>query len=125
MEHSNRVLRRVLRANAIFSAAAGAVLLLAATPLSGWLGIEPGWVLRVVGAGLLGFAATLERTPVRLVIASDIAWVVGSAVLLAVGTPHLTPAGWWTIMVIADIVAAFAMLQTWGLRRDQPRTTHA
>jgi len=50
-------------------------------------------------------------------VAMDGLWVVGSAILLAGGWVPLTAAGRWAILIVAAIVALFAVLQYYGLRR--------
>jgi hypothetical protein len=47
----------------------------------------------------------------------DIAWVTGSILLLASGLVPLSTARKWSIAILADIVALFALLQFIGLRR--------
>jgi hypothetical protein len=47
----------------------------------------------------------------------DILWVLGSIILLFGGSLPLTLAGKWTIALLAEAVATFAILQTIGLRR--------
>jgi hypothetical protein len=47
----------------------------------------------------------------------DALWVVGTGLLIwAVALPF-TPAGKWVLLGIADVVAAFGILQAIGLRR--------
>ena len=117
-----------LRANASFSVLSGLALVCAAPALASWTGLGPVWLLRAIGAGLLLFAVDLfllarraaaHPGRVRLVIAMDLAWVAGSAVLLLVGAESLTRAGFWLVFGVAEVVAAFALLQFLGLRRTQ------
>ena len=124
---STTLLRRALLANAAFSGLTGLATLLAAPPLAVWLGLEDGaGTLRVLGAGLLLFAATLVQlaradrpNPRRAVAASaaDTLWVVGSIALLLVAPGLLSSAGRWTVALIAVIVAVFAAAQATGVRR--------
>ncbi len=51
------------------------------------------------------------------VIVLDVAWVAGSALILLFDLVPLTTAGRWTIALLAEVVALFAILQTIGLRR--------
>ena len=121
------LLRRSLGANAGFSALSGVVLIAFHGPLDRFIGLGLPWLLIVLGAGLLGFAALIalnlrrtriSRTEAWLTVASDIAWVAGSAVIL-LGFPDLLDTGGkWLVALAAVGVADFALLQTLGLRRS-------
>ena len=122
---SSRSLRLALRANAAFSTLSGLALAVGAPVLGPWLGIPPP-TLAVVGLGLLPFAWLLfrnaARTPIsqpeaRLAVGADVAWVVGSAALLAFDPLGLSPAGRVVVVVVALCVADFALLQALGLGR--------
>jgi hypothetical protein len=133
MNASDRLLRRTLWGNAVFSVISGAVLVACATPFAAWAthtpvtvaGLELAIVFELLGLGvvafgaLCGWAASREILPrglARLIFAADIAWVVGSALAL------MLPAAWTGlgiagIVVIALIVADLAVLEYLGLRR--------
>lgn len=130
---SDRLLRRTLWGNAAFSAVSGAILAAFAAPLATVAAHEPvavagldlALVFEVLGLGVILFGALCafiaSRNPLpsglaRLVFAADIAWVMGSAVVL------LLPASWTMagaagIAVVALIVADLAILEYLGLRR--------
>lgn len=121
------LLVRALAANAGFSGLSGLVLVVAADPVSAWIGIEgaTGW-LRAVGVGLLLFAAGLVRLvrgrgrPCGRVVAAttaDLGWVAGSAVLLIAFPGLLSPAGERAVAAVAVVVAVLACAQLLGLRR--------
>lgn len=133
MNRSDRLLRRTLWGNAVFSVISGAVLVAAAGPFARWATHEPVSVLGldlasifellglgvVVFGGLCGWAASRQAVPqglARLIFAADIAWVAGSALVL------MLPAAWTGIgiagiAVVALIVADIAILEYLGLRR--------
>lgn len=119
----SRILTPTLAANAASSAVTGVALVAGAAPLSGWLGI-PAWLSVAVGAGLLVFAVSVVRVArspqpaaVRQVIAADVAWVIGAAVVI-VGFPEsMSTAGLWALGVVTVAVADFAVFQAVGLRR--------
>jgi hypothetical protein len=124
----DQLLHRVLQANMVFSGLTGLLLVVDAAPLSQWLGVPATWLLVVLGIGLLGFAGLLYLTArqrpldlrqANLIFWLDVAWVVGSALLLATGWAPLTSAGWWAVLVVADVVALFAILEFVGIRRAQ------
>jgi hypothetical protein len=121
------LLRRTLQANGIFSGLSGIRFIADAGPLASFLGLSA-LPLVVIGAVLLLHAAILlvkaNREPVdpRLAwyaIIGDVAWVIGSVEILVTGWLPLTPAGWWAVAIVADIVAVFAILQFYELRRQQ------
>jgi uncharacterized protein YndB with AHSA1/START domain len=111
--------------NAIISATSGLALVTAAPLLSGPIGL-PGWILAVVGAGLVGFAALLLwllaeprrlALGVRFVLGADVVWVLGAVVLL-VGSPTLlAPAGQVALGAVSVVVAVIAVGQAVGLQR--------
>lgn len=116
--------RAALRANAAFSGVSGLALLFAAPALAAILGPVGPLTLRGIGIGLLLFSVSLVRLAgrepvpareVRGVVVADVAWVVGSAALIA--TPWLRPAGDLLVGAVGLVVAAFAALQWTGLRR--------
>lgn len=120
-----RNLRRVLRFNAATSGAAGAAGLLSATSVSATLGLAGvGWI-RLVSAGLVVFAVAVVlvagRPPGSLrqfalaVSVADLAWVAGTAVVLA--TVDLATTGQVLAVVMAVGVADFALLQLWFRNR--------
>ena len=124
----DQLLRRVLQANMVFSGLSGLLLAVEAGPLSRWLGVPAAWILMVIGIGLLGFAwqlfQTAKQSPMNLrqanaILLMDIAWVVGSALLLFTGWVSFTIAGWWAVLLVADVVALFAILEFVGIRRLQ------
>ena len=121
------LLRRALLGNALFSTVCGLVLLAGAVPLGPLLGVPSG-VLALVGASLLPFAWTLNRhaRAARVprgqawwAVGLDLAWVVGSAALVLGRLWPLEPAGTWSVIVVADVVLLWALLQTAGLVRSR------
>ena len=114
-------LRTVLRANSAFSLLSGTILALGSTVLDDALGIPTFW-LASLGVGVVAFGLIVRRIsepdPV-LVVGADVAWVIGTGVVL-VGFPELlSVTGRWTFGVIGLFVLDFALLQVLGLR-DTP-----
>jgi hypothetical protein len=122
-------LSSVLRANYLFSTVTGLGLVAASDPLESWSGVAR-WILVAVGIGLIPFAMfvkavsrSLDPRFVRVVIAGDVGWVVGAAIVL-VGFPDtMTSAGKWTLGLVSVVVADFALLQWFGLKK--PAAEHA
>lgn len=119
------LLRRALRANALFSAGGGLLLIFGARPLATFVGVNAPPVLALTGVVLVGYAAWLAWSAARepldqrvgaVAVALDAAWVVASVLVLANGWLPLTTAGTWAVAIIADIVAVFALVQFYALR---------
>ena len=130
---SDRLLRRTLWGNAIFSVISGAVLVALAGPFAALAteaplsvgGLELAVVFELLGVGvvafgvLAGWAASRESLPrgwARAVFAADVAWVAGSALVLLLPAPW-SALGIAGIVVVALIVADIAVLEYLGLRR--------
>ena len=130
---SDRLLRRTLWGNAVFSIVSGAVLAIFAGPFAdiaahgaiSVMGLDLALVFGLLGLGVIAFGAlcawvasreTMPEGWARLIFAGDLAWVAGSVLVLAL------PAAWTTagiagIVVVALIVADLAILEYLGLRR--------
>lgn len=119
------LLRRTILADAVVCGLGGIALLAGAGPLAAALGI-PWAALLGVGLVLPPYAALLWRIGTRptitrgtawALIAVNLLWVVESVALLAFGWLPLTPAGWWTVALVALGVAGFAEAEYLGLRQ--------
>jgi len=130
---TDRLLRRTLWGNALFSVVSGAGLATFAAPFAraaahepvAVLGLDLAAVFMLLGLGVIAFGAlcawvaSREALPqgwARAIFAADIAWVAGSVLVLAL------PATWTTagiagIVALALIVADLAILEYLGLRR--------
>lgn len=125
-ERNTHFLRRVLQADALASGLSGALLIVAAKPLAAFIGVGLPLPLIVTGVFLVLYAGgllqqavqpSLSRSFVKAVIVINIAWVLGSGLLLLTDWVSLTLAGKWGVAIVADLVAIFAGLQFYGLRR--------
>lgn len=121
------LLRVALGANAVFSGLAGLVLLVWAEPLGQRIGVSSTLLLRLIASGLLAFAAQLawvakgkraDPNNIKMFTGLDLAWVVATVLVLVVPSP-LNGAGRWLLIAIGLIVADFAFLQWWGLRKSE------
>ena len=122
----SNLLRNAPRGNALFSGLSGIVSLLAAQSLATFTGLQEPLVFVVLGVVLILFAIDLiwiaspdiiNRRIAVAVILLDAVWVAGSVIILLFDLVPLTVAGRWTIALLAEVVALFAILQTIGLRR--------
>lgn len=125
-----RLFRRVLRGNAVFSGASGAILILGAVPLASLFGLDAPLVFVVIGIGLLLYAAWLlratthepiDRSAMSLAAILDAVWVLVSAIGLLVDWFPVTTEGKWLILFAADAVGIFAALEFYSLWRTRGR----
>lgn len=120
----SRLLFRALTANGAFSLLSGLAMLLTASTLAGLIGVaEPRWLI-AIGAGLVGFGGHLlwlvRRKRIRhsdaiAISAADLAWVVGSLLLVALWPGQFTGFGIVAVLSVALIVLAFFELQAYAL----------
>jgi len=130
---ADRLLRRTLWGNAVFSVVSGGILAIFAGPFArvaadapvSVAGLDLAILFELLGLGVVAFGALcawvasrpeLPQTWARVIFAADLAWVAGSVLVLAL------PASWTTagiagIVVVAVIVADVAILEYLGLRR--------
>ena len=125
MKETSNLLRNTLLTDAGTSLLLGGATLLFADPLADWTGIAS-WILYALGVGLLLFAAdvalTATRDPinplfVKVIIAANVAWVVGSGFALLLTSGRLTVEGQWVVEILAIAVAVLTGLQAVGLKR--------
>ncbi len=121
MSNDDIILKRALAANAAFSGATGLGALTLAGSLAESLG-PPAWSLRVLGAGLLVFAALVARESVApgrsgalQIIAADMAWVASAVTLIAMAPSWLTGTGRVTLAAVTVVVGTVAAAQWRGL----------
>ena len=118
-------LRRMLLVDTATCVVTGALLSLAAVPLSAWLGLAAP-LLFWSGASLFPIAAfmlwvatrrEISRPGAWLVIAGNAGWVAGSALVLFATAP--TALGYAFVIAQAVVVALLAELEYAGLRRAE------
>ena len=124
---NSTMLRLALRGNAAFSTISGAITIVAAAPLADVLGVDYAWVLVILGAGLLFFAAALwssaaqpvvNRARAKVAVGLDLGWVAAGAALIGLGL--LTAPGAAIVSAVAHVVLLFAVLQVFGLSKSAP-----
>jgi hypothetical protein len=118
------LLRRVLLADAIVSAATGIAMMLGAEMFSPLLGV-PAALLRWAGVSLVPFAVfvgvvamrdSISGAAVRVVIVANLLWAADSVLLLFTGWVDPTVLGYAFILGQAVIVLALAEVQRIGLK---------
>ena len=121
-----QLLNKSLLTNAVFSASCGLACLFASAPIAVFLGenIDASYLF-YLGLMLLAFSAQIVislrlQAPalfIKLIIFSDITWVVISSLLLLFFTEHFSNMGIFLIIDIAIIVALLAFFQAKGLQQ--------
>jgi hypothetical protein len=126
MTSQNTFLRYALLADAVASGATGLLMIAGADALTGLLGLpvaltrEAGLVL-VPYVALVAFVGTREaisRAAVRVIIALNVLWVLGSVAVLFAAPIAPTALGYAFVIAQAVAVGVFAELQVIGLRRE-------
>jgi len=124
--NNSSLLRNALYGNSIFCSTSGLAFAIFAKPIAVFLGLSASWVILVLGIGLVLYgiqvfasarAETINHEFAKFVISADIAWVVGSVILIFTNLGAFTVAGKWGIATVADIVLVFAIVQFVGLSR--------
>lgn len=123
---NSSLLRNALYGNSIFSFVSGLIFLLFSKVIAGFLGLPAPWIILALGVGLIVYGIEIyvaarsepvNRGIAKFAVYADLAWVLGSAVLIFANLVPFTDAGKWAIAIIADIVLVFAILQAVGLRK--------
>ncbi|HXM19872.1 MAG TPA: hypothetical protein VN948_01235 [Terriglobales bacterium] len=123
-EEPQRLLKKALMGNALFSILSGVAILFANRWLVQFLGLPEKISLAILGFGLIGYAATLllnarrpkiKITDAWVAVVMDLIWVVGSYVLILF--VPFSVGGKWIVALVAELVLAFAILQWFGIRR--------
>ena len=129
MLRQNTFLRYALLADAFASGATGLMMIAGAGLLEGLLGL-PTALMREAGLVLVPYVAfvawvgtrdAISRPAVQAIIALNVLWVVGSAVVLF-GFVAPTALGYAFVIAQAIVVGVFAELQFIGLRRHDAVT---
>jgi len=124
--NNSSLLRNALYANSAFCFLSGLDFVLFSKPIANFLGLSTSSVILVLGIGLLLYGIeififarkeNISEGFAKFVIGADIAWVLGSVVLIFSSLVDFTTAGKWATAIIADIVLVFAIVQFVGLRR--------
>lgn len=128
--NNSSLLRNALYGNSTFSFLSGLACVFFSRAIANFLGLSASWIILVLGVGLIIYgwqiyaAATanpLKTSVATFAVYADLAWVLGSALLIFANLVDFTTAGKWSIAIVADIVLVFAILQFVGLRRLDTR----
>ena len=122
-------LRRALQSNALFSFITGLAFIVASGSIARFLGPNiPAAIVLAVGVSLLPFGYVVYRIAGQsqivprhagIITVMDVSWVIGSYLVLALAWGAFGVAGRWFVVLQAEAVFTFAILQFIGLRRLQ------
>jgi hypothetical protein len=124
VEARQRLLKRALTGNAVFSVISGVAILSANRWLVTLLGLSDKVSLSILGVSLIVYALVLffnarrpqiKITDAWIAVVMDAVWVVGSYLLIFLVPFSL--GGKWVVALVAELVLAFAILQWLGIRR--------
>jgi hypothetical protein len=124
--NNSSLLKNALVGNSVFSFTSGLAFVIFSRAIANFLGVSASWIILVLGAGLLLYGwqiySAAKADPIsaglaKFAVYADLAWVIGSIILIFANLIPFTTPGKWGIAIIADIVLAFAILQYAGLRR--------
>ncbi len=112
-------LRNLLRINSEFSLVTGTIGLVAASPIARLFEVDQIWIIRALGAGLVGFATgvflvsgtktSTLRTWSQITSLNDLGWVLGT--LAVVGLGWISGAGILVMGLTGLVVLALAVAQ--------------
>ena len=124
VEERQRLLKKALLGNGLFSVLSGVLILLANRWLVHFLGLPEKVSLAVLGISLIVYSVLLwlnarrpkiKTTDAWIAVIMDTVWVVGSYALLFV--VPFSAGGKWLVALVAELVLAFAIWQWFGIRR--------
>lgn len=119
--------RRALGLNAAFCAAVGSAAVVAGGTIGRQVGL-PGWLVRLTGAGVVGWAGVVGtwsvaeewQPPARRVVAAN---GLATAALLGHAVVKGTPRGRAGVVVVAGAVTGFTYAEARALIAAEPRPT--
>jgi hypothetical protein len=131
-EKKTSLLTKVLRTDGVFALVSGAVLILAAGPIAGLIELSFPQALAIAGVLFIGYGALLlyfagrepeNRRVARIAIVLNVLWAIGSYAGVIFGWFPVNSAGNWAIILAAEAVIIFAILEFVALRRLEKEVT--
>lgn len=123
---SRRLLRRIMLVDVCTVTASSIGVIAGARPLASFMGVPSALPLAITGVVFLPYAYVLYRGAVAepvdrrvagAAVVLNLAWVAGSAWVLAAGAPALTSGGRLLVAEVAVLVGVLAAVQGYALRR--------
>lgn len=129
MTDSSTFLRKVLKANAIFSLSTGVMFSVSYQLVGTFIGIQPIESTLITGLFLIAFSffvwyvagrENINRILVWIIIDLDLLWIAATVYTIISG--GYTYAGSWIMGIFSVLVLDFAICQYIGLRKDAQST---
>jgi hypothetical protein len=126
----NSLLRNALRANAAFSGISGIIAIIDAEIIADFMGTGTALIYMILGLNLVIYAGitlyyagqeAIDKRFAWFAVIADGIWVIASAAILLTNAFDLSVGGKWLVLILADVVLAFAIAQYIGLRRTRQR----
>lgn len=130
--NGQKLLNNTLKVNAVFSLLSGIDLVLFDRSITSILSGKDLGSLAPLGLMLISFAVfvfivsmlkNVNKYLIGAIIAMDVAWVLGSILLVSANPAMFTAIGIFLILFIAAIIGLFASLQSIGLRKHLNNST--
>jgi hypothetical protein len=124
IEERQKLLKKALMGNGVFSIVSGIAILLANRWLVHFMGLPENVNLGILGISLIVYSVLLwlnarrpkvKITDAWIAVFMDTVWVVGSYVLLF--AVPFSVGGKWLVALVAEMVLVFAIWQWLGIRR--------
>lgn len=125
---NDSLLRNALRGNAAFSGISGIIAIIDAGMIADFMGTGTALIYMILGLNLVVYAGILlyyagqqeiDKRFAWFAVIADAIWVIGSALILLTNAFDLTIGGKWLVLILADVVLIFAIVQYIGLRRTR------
>ena len=126
MNTNIKILKIALRTNAIFSFLCAVLILFFTSQIADLLGKVPIYMLISLAIALIGFVVMilyvsekqkLSVKQAKIITIMDFSWVIGSIILVLLGSQWFSITGIIVILVVAAIVGMLALFQYLGIKR--------
>jgi len=126
MNTNIKILKIALRTNAIFSFLCAVLILFFTSQIADLLGKVPIYMLISLAIALIGFVVMilyvsekqkLSVKQAKIITIMDFSWVIGSIILVSLGSQWFSITGIIVILVVAAIVGMLALFQYLGIKR--------
>lgn len=121
-------LKRILLLDASTTFVFALLLVFLTNPIADWISFEPVWLLRSIGLVLVGYCLLLDVGVLReklrwqigwAAVSLNLGWVIATTSVLITDVFTLNSAGFWSVLLINDLVLVYAALQYWRLRQQR------
>jgi hypothetical protein len=126
MNTNIKILKIALRTNAVFSFLCAVLILFFTSQIADLLGKVPIYMLISLAIALIGFVVMilyvsekqkLSVKQAKIITIMDFSWVIGSIILVSLGSQWFSITGIIVILVVAAIVGMLALFQYLGIKR--------